>query len=43
MRHFEGLGNQEVALTLGLTPKAANHRYARAKERLGQILRENGL
>jgi RNA polymerase sigma-70 factor, ECF subfamily len=38
MRSFEGLSNDEVARSLGLTRKAANHRYTRAKERLGEIL-----
>jgi RNA polymerase sigma-70 factor (ECF subfamily) len=43
MRSFEGLSNAEIALSLGLSPKAANHRFTRAKERLGEILSKTGL
>lgn len=34
MRHYEGLGNQQVAETLGLTEPAASMRYLRALRRL---------
>ena len=34
MRHFEGLGNQEVAAALGLSEAAASMRYLRALRRL---------
>ncbi len=38
LRHFEELTNQEVAIELGITPKAASIRYVRALERLRGIL-----
>ena len=38
MRHFEHLGNGEVAEALGLTPPAAGMRYLRAIRRLRQAL-----
>ncbi|TWU59265.1 ECF RNA polymerase sigma factor SigW [Rubripirellula tenax] len=38
LRHFEELTNQEVALELGITPKAASIRYVRALERLRSVL-----
>lgn len=38
MRHFEHLGNGEVAQALGLTPPAAGMRYLRAIRRLREIL-----
>src|SRR4051812_20650049 len=34
MRHFEGMGNQEVAAALGLSEAAASMRYLRALRRL---------
>jgi RNA polymerase sigma-70 factor (ECF subfamily) len=34
MRHYEGLGNQEVATALELTEAAASMRYLRALRRL---------
>ena len=34
MRHFEELGNNEIAEILGITPKNASIRYIRALERL---------
>ena len=34
MRHYEGLGNQEVAAALGLSEAAASMRYLRALRRL---------
>src|SRR5437868_2590041 len=34
MRHYEGLGNQDVAAALGLTEAAASMRYLRALRRL---------
>jgi RNA polymerase sigma-70 factor (ECF subfamily) len=34
LRHFEELGNDEVATILGLTPSAASKRYVRAMVRL---------
>ena len=34
MRHYEGLGNQEVAAALELTEAAASMRYLRALRRL---------
>ena len=34
MRHFEELGNSEIAEILGITPKNASIRYIRALERL---------
>ncbi len=38
MRHFEQLGNQEVAQALGLTEAAASMRYLRAVRRLRELL-----
>jgi RNA polymerase sigma-70 factor (ECF subfamily) len=38
MRHFEGLGNQEVAAALELTEAAASMRYLRALRRLRTAL-----
>ncbi|MGB7328916.1 MAG: sigma-70 family RNA polymerase sigma factor [Rubripirellula sp.] len=38
LRHFEELTNQEVALELGIAPKAASIRYVRALERLRGVL-----
>jgi len=43
MRHFEGLGNGEVAALLELTESAASMRYARALGRLRRTLRALGL
>lgn len=40
LRHFEHLGNAEVAEALGLSPTAASNRYVRAMTRLGEILRK---
>jgi RNA polymerase sigma-70 factor (ECF subfamily) len=44
MRHYEGLGNQEVAAALGLTEAAASMRYLRALRRLrtGLVGEEKG-
>lgn len=38
LRHFEQLGNNQVAEILGLTPTAASNRYLRAATRLSEIL-----
>ena len=38
LRHFEQLGNTQVAEILGLTPTAASNRYLRAAARLSEIL-----
>lgn len=38
MRHFEQLGNQDVAAALGLTEAAASMRYLRAVRRLRDLL-----
>ena len=38
LRHFEELGNSEVADVLGIEPKAASIRYVRALKRLKEIL-----
>jgi RNA polymerase sigma-70 factor (ECF subfamily) len=38
LRHFEHLSNDETALVLGLTKKAASNRYIRALKRLRQVL-----
>jgi RNA polymerase sigma-70 factor (ECF subfamily) len=38
MRHFEQLGNQEVAAALGLTEAAASMRYLRAIRRLRDLM-----
>jgi RNA polymerase sigma-70 factor (ECF subfamily) len=38
LRHFEQLGNNEVAQTLGVSVTAASNRYVRAMTRLGEIL-----
>ncbi|XZE53104.1 sigma-70 family RNA polymerase sigma factor [Planctomycetaceae bacterium SH139] len=38
LRHFELLGNQEVAEVLGISPTAASNRYVRAAAKLGEIL-----
>jgi RNA polymerase sigma-70 factor (ECF subfamily) len=40
LRHFEHLGNAEVAAALGISVTAASNRYIRAMTRLGEILRE---
>lgn len=39
LRHFEMLGNREVAEILGLSVTAASNRYVRAAARLGEILK----
>ena len=41
MRHYEHLGNSEVAAALGVTPPAAGMRYLRALRRLRGILGES--
>jgi RNA polymerase sigma-70 factor (ECF subfamily) len=38
LRHFEQLGNNEVAEILGLSVTAASNRYVRAMTRLGEIM-----
>jgi RNA polymerase sigma-70 factor (ECF subfamily) len=38
LRHFEQLGNNEVAEVLGLSATAASNRYVRAIKRLGDIM-----
>src|SRR5262245_62797757 len=38
LRHFELLSNEETALVLGLTNKAASNRYIRALKRLKEVL-----
>jgi RNA polymerase sigma-70 factor (ECF subfamily) len=38
LRHFEELGNSEVAAVLGLSKTAASNRYVRALKRLKEIL-----
>ena len=38
LRHFEELGNAEVAALLGIQPPAASKRYVRALARLREIL-----
>jgi RNA polymerase sigma-70 factor (ECF subfamily) len=38
LRHFEELGNSEVAAVLGLSRTAASNRYVRALKRLEEIL-----
>jgi len=38
LRHFEQLGNNQVAEILGLTPTAASNRYLRAAARLSEIM-----
>ena len=40
LRHFEELGNNEVAEILGLQKTAASNRYIRALKRLKQVLEE---
>ena len=40
LRHFEELTNQEVAIELGISVKAASIRYVRALDRLRGILKE---
>ena len=40
MRHFEELGNSEVAEALGITQAAAGMRYLRALRRLREVLGE---
>ena len=42
MRHFEQLGNQDVAAALGLTEAAASMRYLRALRRLRTVLVPDG-
>ena len=41
MRHYEQLGNSEVAAALGVTPPAAGMRYLRALRRLRGVLGES--
>ena len=43
MRHFEHLGNSEVAKALGLTPPAAGMRYLRALRKLREILGDDSI
>ena len=38
LRHFEQIGNAQVAEILGLTPTAASNRYLRAAARLSEIM-----
>ena len=38
LRHFEELGNREVAEVLGIQEKAASIRYVRALKRLKAVL-----
>jgi RNA polymerase sigma-70 factor (ECF subfamily) len=38
LRHFEQLGNSQVAEILGLSPTAASNRYLRAAARLSEIM-----
>jgi RNA polymerase sigma-70 factor, ECF subfamily len=38
LRHFEQLGNNEVAEILGISRTAASNRYVRAVKRLGDVL-----
>ena len=38
LRHFDELGNNEVAALLGLQKAAASNRYVRALKRLKEIL-----
>ena len=40
LRHFEELGNHEVAALLGIQPAAASKRYVRAIERLKEALEQ---
>ena len=40
LRHFEHLGNLQVAEILGLSPTAASNRYIRAAARLSEIIAE---
>jgi RNA polymerase sigma-70 factor (ECF subfamily) len=42
LRHFEDLGNNDVAALFGIRKAAASHRYVRALERLRQILSDVG-
>jgi RNA polymerase sigma-70 factor (ECF subfamily) len=42
MRCFEGLSNQEVALTLGLEPSTASQRFGRALARLAELFHATG-
>jgi RNA polymerase sigma-70 factor, ECF subfamily len=42
LRHFEDLGNDEVAEVLGLKKAAASNRYVRALKRLKSIMSEAG-
>jgi RNA polymerase sigma-70 factor, ECF subfamily len=42
LRHFEDLGNDEVAEVLGLKKAAASNRYVRALKRLKEIMSEAG-
>jgi RNA polymerase sigma-70 factor (ECF subfamily) len=42
MRHFEHLGNSEVAEALGLSAPAAGMRYLRAIRRLRELLGMDG-
>jgi RNA polymerase sigma-70 factor (ECF subfamily) len=42
LRHFENLGNAEVAERLGLAATAASNRYVRALRRLVETLQKPG-
>ena len=43
LRHFEDLGNNEIAEVLGIQVKAASIRYIRAVMRLKELLAERGV
>jgi RNA polymerase sigma-70 factor (ECF subfamily) len=40
LRHFEDLGNNDVAALFGIRKAAASHRYVRALERLREVLND---
>ena len=40
LRHFEELGNNEVAEVLGIKKQSASSRYVRALKRLREVLSE---
>lgn len=42
LRHFEGLGNKQVAEILSISVTAASNRYVRAMTRLGEVMQKLG-
>ena len=43
LRYFNGLSHEQIASTLGISPQAVHGRLIRARRRIAQDLRRNGL